>query len=147
MSDPVDGRTVTAALVRSPAAAVLVFPRSDGRYPDEATNVVGLFDEAGVGINYATDPVAAGNYTYKSAEILLPAVVIALAQVGDVVGLIEGFVRVVKYYLGRRPKAGLRMDVGVAEGDSVRWARIEVDGPPGEAEQMVRDVLDRVLRG
>jgi hypothetical protein len=145
-TEPVPAGRVREAFAAHPESVVLVFPRGpDGRYPQEATDVVSVLHESGVAVDYATDPMAAGTYTYKSVELMLPAIVIALGAAGDVVTIANGVVDLVHYYLGRRPKARVEIDVGVKRGNDVRWVKIDVSGSPDHAERLTRDVLDRVL--
>ena len=48
-------------------------PRRDGQYSNHSTDVLALLDEAGVAVDYATDPIASGVHAEKSADAAILA--------------------------------------------------------------------------
>jgi hypothetical protein len=127
-------------------AQVVVFPRRDGLYPGVASDFVALLRETGVKVAYATDPTAAKAWEHKSGiEQVLPAILIAVGDVGTVVSTIDAIASVVSAVLERHgPKSQVFLDAGRrkdADGGTVEWVSLKATGDPKANRQMVKDVL------
>jgi hypothetical protein len=132
------------ALGGSPAgAAVVVLPREDGQYSDHAPDVVALLEEAGVPATYATDPRTAGTYGQKTAETLLPPLLIVLSDAASVITVAQGIVHVVRWFLDGRPKGHkvVVVDVTFQRDEDGESRSVHVS-----ADQMSVGELERVLR-
>ena len=140
-------QAIEDAFLRKPEIAVLVFPRpSDGRYPTDVTDVVGILHKSGVSVDYSADPMEAGTFDYKSDAAILPLIVIWLSQLGDLVGLINGFVALANHFLVSRPKQHLNLDIAVKDGRAYRRMKLDLTGPPKEYERVLRNALEQLTR-
>ena len=132
---------VAEAFAAHPDVEVLVFPRpADGRYSHIAPDVVGILDEAGLAADYATDPLEAGTYTYKSIDVDLGAIVGIASTAGHLIGLVGGIVELVRFFL-RQPGRKVIVDIGRKRGDDVDWVHIEAQGSPDDGAAVVREVM------
>jgi hypothetical protein len=71
MDDERDPDLVAAAIARHPDTTILIMPREDGQYSNYSPDILGLLDERGVSVEYASDPMATGVHSEKSAECVL----------------------------------------------------------------------------
>lgn len=123
-------------------ASVIVLPRADGQYSDHASDVVALLEEAGVQATYATDPRTAGTYGEKTAETLLPPLLIVLSDAATVIAAVQGVVHVVRWFLTGRPKGHeVVVDIAFERNEDGESLSVHVS-----ADQMSVGDLERVLR-
>lgn len=131
-------------------AEVIVFPRRDGLYPGVTSDFVALLREAGVNVAYATDPTAAKAWEHKSGiEQVLPAILIAIGDVGTVFSTIDAIASVVSWVLERHgPRSQVFLDAGrrkAADGATVEWVSLKATGDPKTSERMVKEALRRLF--
>jgi hypothetical protein len=123
---------VAAAKARRPDAGIFVLPGKDGQYSDHATDVVALLEEAGVVVDYATDPMTAGVHGEKSAETILPALVIAFGNAASIASAIDGVIWVIKHFAQDRPRHRVVVDVTFEidpDGTERRSVHVDTTGP------------------
>lgn len=151
--DPLSPEAIRAAIDRNPDATVLVMPREDGQYSGVAADVLGLLEEAGVSADYASDPMQSGVHIEKSAEIILPFLLIvaqAIGTAGDISTTVDGILATIRWFFHRRPAATVELNVGVtrrAGGEEVRKLQMTI-GPGGldeRTERTIRDAIDRMV--
>jgi hypothetical protein len=94
-----------------PEARVLLMPREGGQYAETASDVIALLEEAGVRAEYATDPEAAGIYGLKSADVILPMLVL-VGEAKQVFDVIDGIVWVTRFFLDRHRGRAIRVRAG-----------------------------------
>lgn len=150
---PLSTAAIRSALERHPDAAVLVLPRADGQYSGVAADVLGLLEEAGVAADYASDPMATGVHIEKSADIVLPFLLIiaqAIGTAGNVSTTIDGIITTIRWFTQRRPGAIVQLNVGVTrrpDGAEIRKLEMTI-GPGGldeRSERAVRNAIDRMV--
>jgi hypothetical protein len=128
---------IEAARARRPDARVFILPRSDGQYSNHATDTVALLEEAGVVVDYATDPMAAGVHGEKSADLILPPLLVVFSDAATLASAIDGLIHVVQWFAGRVPRRTIGLKVVVqrdADGSSRR--QVTING--ASAEETVR---------
>jgi len=141
--DTNDGRLeelTRVAIGRRPDGRVFVLPRSDGQYNSRASDVLGLLDEAGVPADYATDPMATGVYAQKSADVILPPLLIVFSDAATLAGAVEGVAMVFRWFAGKVPQRTLSVEVAMqrgADGTSRHVTKI-YGATADEAERLLR---------
>lgn len=128
------------ALERRPDGQVFVLPRDEGQYSNRASDVLGLLDEAGVPADYATDPMAAGVFAQKSADVILPSLLIVFSDAATLAGAIEGVTMVFRWFAGKLPEHGLSVEVAMqrgADGSTRHTTKIR-RATADEAERLLR---------
>jgi hypothetical protein len=130
---------VATALERRPNAQVILLPREDGQYSDHATDTLALLEEAGLVADYATDPMRAGVFGEKAAELFLPPLLILFSDAATLAGAIEGVIYVFRWFTGKVPR---RISVRVVfqqAGDGSWRHETSIDGATGdEAAKILR---------
>ncbi|MGQ0804991.1 MAG: hypothetical protein ACT4PI_14165 [Actinomycetota bacterium] len=128
------------ALERRPDAQVFVLPRADGQYSNHASDVLGLLDEVGVPADYATDPMATGVFAQKSADVILPPLLIVFSDAAALAGAIEGVTMVIRWFTGKLPHRTVSVEVALQRGvDGSSRHVTKIDGATAdEAERLLR---------
>ena len=128
------------ALERRPGGGVFVLPRQDGQYSNHASDVLGVLDESGVPADYATDPMATGVFAQKSAELILPPLLIIFSDAATLAAAIEGVTMVFRWFAGRVPQRLLSVEVVMQRGadGSTRHVTTIKDATGDEAERLLR---------
>ncbi len=152
-AEPFSAKMIRKALDNHPDATVIVFPREDGQYSGLATDVLGLLEEAGVTADYATDPMATGVHIEKSADVVLPWLLLvaqAIGTAGDLSNTVDGVIATVRWILERRPGTKVQLKMAVTkrpDGGEVR--KLELTCGPGRldepTERTIRDAIDRMV--
>lgn len=144
---------VREALALRPTATALVLPRDDGQYDGVAADVLGLLDEAGVVADYASDPMATGVHIEKSADVVLPWILLiagAVGTAGDLAGTVDGVIFMLRWLLEHRHGAKIELRIAVTrrpDGSETKELKLTA-GPGGldaATERMVRDAIDRMV--
>jgi hypothetical protein len=131
---------IAEARSQRPGATVYLLPRDDGEYDSHATDVVALLDEAGVAVDYATDPMAAGVYSLKSADIVLPPLVILFSDAATLAGAIGGVVSLIRWFTEHRARSRVTVEVSMqreADGSSRRTVTVKA-ATADEAERLLK---------
>jgi len=147
---PLAPNAIAEALARNPDAAVLVFPREDGQYASVASDILGLLEEADVRADYATDPMATGVYIQKSADIVLPWILVivqTLQTTGGVANTVEGLLTMIRWIVGRQPGAKVELRLALTRrpgGGETRKLELIIGrgGLDDQAERTIRDAID-----
>ena len=128
------------ALERQPGAQVFVLPRADGQYSNHASDVLGLLEHAGVLADYATDPMASGVFAQKSADVILPSLLIVFSDAATLAGAIEGVTMVIRWFTGRLPHRTVSVEVALQRGadGSTRHVTSIHGATADEAERLLR---------
>jgi hypothetical protein len=131
---------IASARARRPDAIVFILPRNDGQYSNHATDTLTLLEEAGVAVDYATDPMSTGVHGEKSADIVLPPLLVLFGDAATLASAIDGVVHVVRWFTGKVPRRTIALEVLVqqdAGGSSRR--RVKINGATAEeAERLLR---------
>jgi hypothetical protein len=132
---------IAEARIRRPDVSVFILPRADGQYSNHATDTVALLEEAGVAVDYASDPMASGVHAEKSADVILPPLLILFSDAATLAGAIEGVTYIVRWFAGRVPHRTVTLDVLVQQGaDGSSRRRVRVAGATAdEAERLLRE--------
>lgn len=132
---------VAAARARRLDATVFVLPRADGQYSDHATDVVALLEEAGLVVDYATDPTAAGVHAEKSAVLILPPLLVLFSDAATLAGAIEGIIYMIRWFTGKMELGKVSVDVTIQEGaDGSSSRTVTIAGATAaEAEGLLRE--------
>jgi hypothetical protein len=128
------------ALERRPDAQVFVLPRDDGQYASRASDVLGLLHEANVPADYASDPMATGVWAQKSADVILPPLLIVFSDAATLAGAIEGVTMVIRWFAGKVPHRTVSVKVAMqrgADGSSRHVTKID-NATADEAERLLR---------
>jgi hypothetical protein len=100
-----------SAVSRRPDVDVAILPRADGQYSNHATDTLALLEEAGVIADYATDPFEAGVHAEKSADVVLPPLLVIFSDAANLAGAIDAVAHVILWFLGKRPSGRVSVDV------------------------------------
>src|SRR5688572_12186886 len=101
--DPAPDDLIEQARSRRPDATVFILPRHDGQYSNHASDTLALLEEAGVAVDYATDPMAAGVHGEKSADLILPPLLVLFSDAATLAGAIDGIIYVTRWFIGQVP--------------------------------------------
>jgi hypothetical protein len=119
---------IGAAVARRPDAAVFILPRGDGQYSNHATDTIALLEEAGVAVDYATDPMASGVHGEKAADVVLPTLLIVLGDAAAYAGAVEGVAWVLRWFTSQMPLRKVAVDVLLQRGaDGSSRRRVKLD--------------------
>lgn len=132
---------IAQARERRPEGVVFILPRSDGQYSNHATDTLALLEEAGVAADYVSDPMAAGVHAEKSADLILPPLLVLFSDAATLAGGIEGVIYVVRWFTGKLPHRTVTLDVLVQHGaDGSSRRRVKVAGATAEeAERLLQE--------
>jgi len=133
---------IASATARRPDGAVFILPRADGQYSHHATDVIALLEEVGVSVDYATDPMASGVHAEKSAELVLPPLVILFSDATTLASALDGVTFVVRWFLEHRPGGRVSVKVDLQRGtDGSSRRRVAIESATAdEAERLLRAV-------
>ena len=140
MNDEQLNGLVIAARARRPDAVVFLLPGVDGQYSNHATDVLALLEESGVPVDYATDPMAAGVYAQKSADLVLPPLLIVFGDVASLASAVSGVIAMIRWLAGRPGRSRVTVEVTIqqdADGSSRRQVRI-ANATADEAEVLLK---------
>ncbi len=120
---------VKRGIRQHPDAAVLLMPRKDGQYAETASDVIALLEEAGVRAECATDPEVAGIFGQKSADVILPLLIL-IGEAKQVYDVIDGVIWVARYFADRHRGRRIRVRAGrwIEADRDVRVVEVDVDG-------------------
>jgi hypothetical protein len=132
---------IDTARSQRPGATIYLLPREDGQYSDHSTDVIALLEEAGVSVDYATDPMAGGVFGLKSADLVLPPLLILVSDAATLAGAISGVVGLIRWFTrdsgGRRSvsvEVTIQRDAGGSSRRTVSIAGASAD----EAERLLK---------
>ncbi len=94
-------------------------PREDGQYAETASDVIALLEEADVRAECATNPEAAGIFGRKSADVILPLLVL-VGEAKHMYDVIDGVIWVARYFVDRHRGRRIRVRAG-------RWIEADRD--------------------
>ncbi len=142
MSDMVEAldALVLSALQRRPGATVFILPRADGQYSNHATDTVALLEETGVVVDYATDPMATGVHAEKSADLILPPLLVIFSDAKALWSAISGVLYVIRWFSDHRSNHRVSIDVTLQQGsDGSSRRTVGIKGATAdEAERLLR---------
>ncbi len=131
MSDRRLDELIRSGRARAPDCTVYLLPRDDGQYVNHASDVLALLEESGVSVDYATDPVAAGIHAEKSADLVLPPLLILFSDAATLAGAIEGVIYVIRWFIGTRNHRHVMVEVTLqedADGSTRRTLTLDAEG-------------------
>lgn len=143
MDDPKLDVLVAKARIRNPEATVFLLPRPDGQYTNHATDTIALLEEAGIVVDYATDPMAGGVHAEKAADLDLGALLILFSDATAMAEAINGVLGVIRWFTRDRQRT-ISLDVvaeKAADGSSRRMVRIR-RATVDESERLLRAAGD-----
>lgn len=131
---------ISGALSRRAGATIYLLPRSDGQYANHATDMVALLEEAGVAVDYVTDPMAAGVYAQKSADLVLPPLLILFGDAASIASAISGVIAMIRWLTTHSGRSRVSVEVITqlgADGSSRRRISI-ANATADEAERLLK---------